>query len=103
MAIALKTTVRSVCLLAVVTIGTVAGVSYATEAEEEESYYLSQMRDMANSKKDQPEANVPAPSEELMAETDLKKMAKAAGEVEELDDVSPAITKPSLPALKPDL
>lgn len=103
MAIALKTTVRFICLLAVVVTGIVTSVTYAAEAEEEESYYLSQMRDLANNKKDQPEANVPAPSGELMAETDLKKMAKAAGEVEEIDDVSPSLTKPSLPSLKPDL
>lgn len=103
MAIALKTTVRSICLLAVVAISIMTSISYAADAEEEDNYYLSQMRDLANGKKDQPDANIPAPSGELMAETDLKKMAKAAGEVEEVDDVNPTITKPSLPALKPNL
>ena len=104
MAIALRTIIRTAHLVAIVTMCAVAGVSYATEAEEEESYYLSQMRDLADSKKNLPEANAPAAANnELMAETDLKEMAKAAAEVEELDDVSPSLTKPSLPALKPEL
>ena len=102
MAIALRTIIRTACLAAIVTVCAVAGVSYATEAEEE-SYYLSQMRDLANSKKNLPEANAPAANNELMAETDLKEMAKAAAEMEELDDVSPSLTKPSLPTLKPEL
>lgn len=103
MAIALRTIIRTACLAAIVTMCAVAGVSYATEAEEEESYYLSQMRDLADSKKNLPETNAPAANDELMAETDLKEMAKAAAEVEEFDDVSPSLTKPSLPALKPEL
>lgn len=105
MAIALKTTVRTVWLAAIVMIGATGGVC-AAEAEEadEESYYLSQMRDLANSKKGQPAVEeAPASSNELMAETDLEKMAKAAAEIDEIDEVTPSLNKPSLPALKPEL
>lgn len=100
MAIALKTTIHTVCFAAIMTIGATAG-AFAAESEEE-SYYLSQMRDLAN-KKGQPQVEVPAPDDELMAETDLEEMAKAAVQVEKIDDVSPSLSKPTLPALKPEL
>lgn len=103
MAMALKSTFRTICIAALMMIGFI-GSAYAADTEaEEESYYLSQMRDLANSKKGQPEAEAPTPSGELMAETDLEKMAKAAAEVEELDDISPSLSKPELPTIKPEL
>lgn len=104
MAMALKKTTRATaCLVAVImAAGVVSGVSYAEE-EQEDSYYLSQMRDLANGKKGEPQVDVPASKAELMAETDLKEMAKAAVEMEDIDNITPSLDKPALPALKPDL
>lgn len=103
MAIALKTTLRrATCLAAIIAIGTLGSISYAEE-EEEESYYLSQMRNLASTKNDQPETGTTSANTALMAETDLNEIAKGAANMEELDDVSPSLIKPSLPALKPDL
>ncbi|HEX7027393.1 MAG TPA: hypothetical protein VF268_09135 [Gammaproteobacteria bacterium] len=104
MAMALKKTNRvTACFVTImIALGVISGVSYAEE-EQEDSYYLSQMRDLANGKKGAPQVEVPASKAELMAETDLEEMAKAAVEVEKIDDITPALDKPALPALKPDL
>ena len=99
MTVDFRATFRSAC--AATMILAISTVAYAEN--EDESYYLSQMRENSQTQQNQPALETPANDKNLLAETDLKELAKASEEMEKVDDLRPQISKPSLPSLKPEL
>jgi hypothetical protein len=100
MTIDFKFALQAACMAVMMT--GVTGIAYAADEEELESYQLSQMRSLSKGQSTTPDLDASANSD-LLAETDLEELAKAAAAMEELDNVAPALSKPALPDLKPKL
>ena len=98
MTVDFKATFRSACVIALM--ATISTLAYAED--EQESYYLSQMRENSQEAQAQPALEAPKSDNNLIAETDLQELAKASAEMEKADDLKPQISKPSLPSLKPE-